>query len=74
MITQPISSSRVAHSPATTTFPCQDLISIRDLGAGEIHSIFNLAARLKSHPEDFRGALSGKHVAMFFEKPSLRTR
>jgi ornithine carbamoyltransferase len=74
VITQPISSTRVAHPPATTTFSCPDLISIRDLGGAEIHSIFNLAARLKSQPEDFRGALSGKHVAMFFEKPSLRTR
>jgi len=74
VITQPISSSRVAHPPATTAFSCPDLISIRDLGTAGIHSIFNLAARLKSHPEDFRTALSGKHVAMFFEKPSLRTR
>src|SRR5438445_2625272 len=25
-------------------------------------------------PVDFRGALSGKQIALFFEKPSLRTR
>jgi len=29
---------------------------------------------MKARPADFRGALSGKQLAMFFEKPSLRTR
>jgi ornithine carbamoyltransferase len=29
---------------------------------------------MKSRPADFRKALVGKHVVMFFEKPSLRTR
>jgi ornithine carbamoyltransferase len=29
---------------------------------------------MKSRPGDFRKALAGKHVVMFFEKPSLRTR
>ncbi|MGH9511298.1 MAG: ornithine carbamoyltransferase [Terriglobales bacterium] len=52
----------------------QDLVSIRDLDGNQINSIFGLAARLKSHPADFRTALAGKHIAMFFEKPSLRTR
>jgi ornithine carbamoyltransferase len=71
---QPMSSPQVARPVTAAIFPCQDLVSIRDLGANEINSIFSLAARLKSHPADFRTALAGKHVAMFFEKPSLRTR
>jgi ornithine carbamoyltransferase len=29
---------------------------------------------MKARPEDFRTALAGKHIAMFFEKASLRTR
>jgi ornithine carbamoyltransferase len=29
---------------------------------------------MKSRPQDFRSVLAGKHIAMFFEKPSLRTR
>src|SRR6266581_3702417 len=29
---------------------------------------------MKSLPAEFRGALAGKQMAMFFEKPSLRTR
>ncbi len=74
MTTQPVTRARVASAPGASIFPCHDLVSIRDLGAAEIHGIFNLAARLKSHPADFRSALAGKHVAMFFEKPSLRTR
>ncbi len=74
MISQPMGSAAVSLPSAPTTLPCQDLISIRDLDASEIKHIFNLAARLKSHPQDFRGALAGKHIAMFFEKPSLRTR
>jgi ornithine carbamoyltransferase len=39
-----------------------------------VESIFHLAGRMKARPEDFRTALAGKHIAMFFEKPSLRTR
>jgi ornithine carbamoyltransferase len=74
VISQPISTPQVAHTPAPAIFPCRDLVSIRDLEGQDIHGIFNLAASLKSHPAEFRGALSGKHVAMFFEKPSLRTR
>src|SRR5437868_14300662 len=54
--------------------PRPDLVSIRDLSPSQIHGIMQLSTRLKARPEDFRTALSGKHVAMFFEKPSLRTR
>jgi len=59
---------------ATIPLPQRDLVSIRDLSPNEVESLFHLSARLKARPEDFRTALSGKHVAMFFEKPSLRTR
>jgi ornithine carbamoyltransferase len=60
--------------PATTAIPGRDLISIRDLSPIQVESIFHLAGRMKARPEDFRTALAGKHIAMFFEKPSLRTR
>ena len=52
----------------------QDLVSIRDLSPSGIASIMQLSMRVKTRPDDFRAALAGKHVAMFFEKPSLRTR
>ena len=60
--------------PAMNTIPGRDLVSIRDLSPIEVESIFHLASRMKARPEDFRNALAGKHIAMFFEKPSLRTR
>ena len=40
----------------------------------EVESLFNLTGLVKARPQDFRSALAGKHIAMFFEKPSLRTR
>jgi ornithine carbamoyltransferase len=67
-------AAEVTPHPLTTTFPGRDLVSIRDLSPAELESLFDLAALVKARPEDFRSALAGKHIAMFFEKPSLRTR
>jgi len=53
---------------------CEDLISINDLGPNGVGAVLDLAGLLKARPEDFRGALAGKQLVMFFEKPSLRTR
>ncbi|MFH0795228.1 MAG: ornithine carbamoyltransferase [bacterium] len=54
----------------------RDLVSMADLSAEEAEEVLNTADRLKTelkkgkkHP-----ALSGKVMAMIFEKPSLRTR
>lgn len=74
MITQSINSTQVLHPPPAATLSNQDLVSIRDLEAEDILRIFKLAAKMKSHPGEFRTALAGRHIAMFFEKPSLRTR
>ncbi|MGA7078074.1 MAG: ornithine carbamoyltransferase [Terriglobales bacterium] len=52
----------------------RDLVSIHDLSPAEVLSLFNLTAVLKQRPADFRSALAGKQMVMFFEKPSLRTR
>ena len=60
--------------PAVNTFPGRDLVSIRDLSPIEVESLFHLSSRMKARPEEYRTALAGKHIAMFFEKPSLRTR
>ena len=60
--------------PATHTLPGRDLVSVGDLSPIELESLFALAGQLKARPQDFRQALAGRHVAMFFEKPSLRTR
>jgi ornithine carbamoyltransferase len=60
--------------PAIHTIPERDLVSIRDLSPIEVESLFELAGLMKARPQDFRLALAGRHIAMFFEKPSLRTR
>jgi ornithine carbamoyltransferase len=52
----------------------RDLVSIQDLQPEEVRALLDLTALIKARPADFRGALSGKQVVMFFEKPSLRTR
>ena len=36
--------------------------------------MLHLAGIMKTRPADFRSALAGKQMVMFFEKPSLRTR
>jgi ornithine carbamoyltransferase len=64
----------VMQQPAAVPVTERDLVSIRDLSPVEVESLFHLTARVKARPEDFRTALAGKHIAMFFEKPSLRTR
>ncbi|HET9741450.1 MAG TPA: ornithine carbamoyltransferase [Terriglobales bacterium] len=53
---------------------CEDLVSIKDLGPSGVSAVLDLAALMKARPEDFRGALAGKQLVLFFEKPSLRTR
>jgi len=67
-------STQVANPPAAPAFSRRDLVSSRDLSPSDIEAIFNLAGLMKSRPSDFRGALAGKQIVLFFEKPSLRTR
>ena len=52
----------------------RDLVSVADLEPAEVSTILELAELVKARPAEFRGALIGKQMAMFFEKPSLRTR
>ncbi|HMQ16933.1 MAG TPA: ornithine carbamoyltransferase, partial [Phycisphaerae bacterium] len=49
---------------------------MRDLDAGEITAILDLAGRLKADraAAQRRAPLAGKTLAMIFQKPSLRTR
>ncbi len=49
-------------------------ISIHDLYADQMESIFALTSDLKRQPQNFRTALAGKSLAMIFEKSSTRTR
>jgi ornithine carbamoyltransferase len=69
MTTKQVQAPRVAR-----TFCCQDLVSTRDLGPEGVRAVLRLAGLMQSRPGDFRKALAGKQIVMFFEKPSLRTR
>ena len=59
--------------PAKEVRP-SDLVSVRDLSPQQVKAVIDLAALIKVRSSAFRGALAGKQVVMFFEKPSLRTR
>ena len=54
----------------------QDLLSIADLSPEKVHSLLSLASSLKAewHEGGNEPILSGKALAMVFQKPSLRTR
>jgi len=64
-------------TPATLTR--KDFLSILDFDAADLERCLELAARLKTERALGRHAptadvLDGRHVAMLFDKPSLRTR
>jgi ornithine carbamoyltransferase len=63
-----------APETAPQVFWCPDLVSTRDLGPSGVDAVLQLAGIMKSRPADFRRALAGRQMVMFFEKPSLRTR
>jgi ornithine carbamoyltransferase len=67
---------RVSAAPERIpqAFWCPDLVSTRDLGPCGVETVLHLAGIMKSRPADFRNALTGRQMVMFFEKPSLRTR
>jgi ornithine carbamoyltransferase len=67
---------RVATAPERVpqVFWCPDLVSTRDLGPAGVDAVLHLAGIMKARPADFRKALTGRQMVMFFEKPSLRTR
>src|SRR5438270_12391522 len=53
---------------------CRELASCKDFSPEETKSLFELTHIIKHRPADFRGALAGKQLVLFFEKASLRTR
>lgn len=64
-------AARLAASPAA---PARDFIDLADLSPREFFSLLDLAAEMRAAPARFRGRMSGRGLAMIFEKPSLRTR
>jgi ornithine carbamoyltransferase len=68
------SKASVAAETFPGTFWCADLISTRDLGPQGVDAVLHLAELMKSRPSVFQRSMAGRQMAMFFEKPSLRTR
>lgn len=52
----------------------RSFLSTRDLSTDEVRGLFDLTAELKSSPDKFRDRLTGKSLAMIFQKSSTRTR
>jgi ornithine carbamoyltransferase len=52
----------------------KDLLHDLDLNSDELVYLLDLARAVKHAPRDYSTALDGKSIALFFEKPSLRTK
>ncbi|MGH2711968.1 MAG: ornithine carbamoyltransferase [Actinomycetota bacterium] len=52
----------------------RDFLSIDDLTPEELNLLLELAAKMKQSPGDHAARLTGRSVALIFEKPSTRTR
>ena len=74
MKAQALNRTPVVPARVPNTFWGDDLVSTRDLGREGVAAVLHLAGIMKARPKTFRSALAGKQMAMFFEKPSLRTR
>ncbi|MDI6778864.1 MAG: ornithine carbamoyltransferase [Bacteroidota bacterium] len=55
-------------------FAGRDFISLFDFSTKEVWEIFKLAKAMKANPKRYQKSVSGKIMALIFEKPSLRTR
>ena len=51
-----------------------DLLRIADLEPGQRADLLSRASAVKAAPHEVAGRLAGKHVGLFFMKPSTRTR
>jgi ornithine carbamoyltransferase len=52
----------------------RDYLSVDDLSPAELSGLLDLATKVKSDPQAYSDRLTGKTVALIFEKPSTRTR
>jgi len=62
------------NAVAATLTLTRDLLTGMERGPAQVRELHQLAADIKARPDGYRGALSGKFIALIFEKPSLRTR
>jgi ornithine carbamoyltransferase len=72
MATHPVGKNGIGNTVPSPVL--SDLTGMGDLSPAEGESLLELAAQVKARPADFRTALAGKQIVLFFEKPSFRTR
>jgi ornithine carbamoyltransferase len=72
MATRPVEKDAIDESVALPVL--NDLTAMSDLSPDAAQDLMKLAALVKARPADFRTALEGKQIVLFFEKPSFRTR
>lgn len=51
-----------------------DFLKVSDLGRDGLAEVVGEARRLKADPDRGAGALAGRRIGLFFQKPSMRTR
>ena len=64
-------------STASVTIPvslAKDLLTGAEWGPGETRDLLQRTADIKARPSRYASVLRNKHIALIFEKPSLRTR
>ena len=62
---------------ATLAIPvsiAKDLLTGAEWSPGDVRDLLHRTAEIKARPARFASVLRGKHIALIFEKPSLRTR
>ncbi len=62
------------HALTTSLSLSNDLLTGTEWNPSQLRDFFHLASDIKARPDRYRSALSGKFLALIFEKPSLRTR
>jgi ornithine carbamoyltransferase len=72
MATRPVEKDDIDNGAVAPAL--SDLTAMSDLTPDAADGLLELAALVKARPADFRTALAGKQIVLFFEKPSFRTR
>jgi ornithine carbamoyltransferase len=72
MATRPVEKDDIDNGAVAPAL--SDLTAMSDLTPDAAEGLLELAALVKARPADFRTALAGKQIVLFFEKPSFRTR
>jgi ornithine carbamoyltransferase len=57
-----------------TPIAAPHLLRDTDLSPNELRALLRLAIEMKQSPDDYRQTLTGRYIALLFEKPSLRSR